>query len=148
MAAEPRACPGCAALGRAVSTTTLRSLVTRASAHDWAQAWYCASPGCEVVYFTDDGQRVGEGEVQVAVFHKREDPSRPVCYCFGHSVADVLAAETEDGGNRVVEAITLACRGGQDRCEETNPQGRCCLANVRGLVRRAAPSSGCCGGDG
>ncbi len=106
---------------------------------------FCQETTCPVVYFDGAGAHIDKVDVRVVVFQKETDPTRPVCYCFQHSVAEVLDAEREDGSNRVVDEITAECRRGLDRCEETNPQGRCCLGNVRGLLRvNAGPA--CCGG--
>ena len=141
---EPKpTCPTCATPGRPVSMRTVRHLSTHEPA--WDRAWLCDEQTCAVVYFDGAGARINKSEVRVVVFQKEADPARPVCYCFEHSVADVLGANGTDGSNRVVDEIMAACRRGLDRCEETNPQGRCCLGNVRGLLRaEAAPV--CCGG--
>jgi hypothetical protein len=107
----------------------------------------CKSPPCGVVYFSWRDEHIDKPDVRVVVFHKDTNVSRPVCYCFGHSVADVLDANADDGSNRIVEEITAACRRGLDRCEHENPQGRCCLGNVRQLLRHKDTSSddpGCC----
>lgn len=126
-----------------MATTTVQHLATAAVPADWGPAWFCATPSCAVVYFRADGDHLDRPDLVVPVFQKETDGRRPVCYCFGHSVADILDAQRDDGSNRLVEEITSACRRGLDRCEETNPQGRCCLGNVRGLLRIASPST-CC----
>lgn len=74
---------------------------------------------------------------------KDDAPERLVCYCFGHSVAAVLEASAPDGSNRILDEIMDACGRGLDRCEEMNPQGRCCLGNVRALLRTGR-SPDCC----
>jgi hypothetical protein len=104
---------------------------------------FCETLDCPVVYFDADNRVVRKPAVRVKVFQKEHDEARPVCYCFGHSVADVLAAHQDDGSNPIVDEITDACRRRLDRCEETNPQGRCCLGNVRGLVRGGTAPAGC-----
>jgi hypothetical protein len=71
-----------------------------------------------------------------------DDPERIVCFCFGHTAADVAAGGRSDGSNAVVESITDACRRGLGRCAQTNPSGRCCLGEIRALV--AAPVRHCC----
>lgn len=109
------------------------------------RAWFCGTPTCAVVYFGGGDRRIEKRGVRVAVFQKETDPTRPVCYCFEHSVADVVDAHQDDGTNRIVDEITDACRRGLDRCEETNPQGRCCLGNARGLVRGGVAPK-CCEG--
>ncbi len=143
MTESKRACPSCAALGRPVSIATVHHLCTTDPKPDWDRAWFCESATCEVVYFDAHDACVAKQDVRVVVFQKETDDTRPVCYCFGHTVADVVDASGTDGSNRIVDEITGACRRGLDRCEESNPQGRCCLGNVRGLVRgTAAPD--CC----
>ena len=122
---------------------TVTSLCSPAPA--WSEAWFCENPSCSVAYFDAVGARVDKTQVRVPIFQKETDPARTVCYCFGHRVADVLEAQLADGSNPLIAEIGEACRKGLDRCEETNPQGRCCLGNVRGLVR-LQDASDCCGG--
>jgi hypothetical protein len=146
MTKTTRACPRCGNSGRAVSATTLENLVRVEARAALASpgAYFCATAGCEVVYFDDLGETVPTDGCRVAVFQKETSPRRPVCYCFEHSVEDLLAATEADGSNAIVDEIMEACRKGLDRCEEANPQGRCCLGNVRGLLR--ATRDGGCGG--
>lgn len=106
---------------------------------------FCETVDCPVVYFDAANRVIHKPDIRVKVFQKETATARPVCYCFGYSVADVLDAVRDDGSNRIVDEITDACRRGLDRCEETNPQGRCCLGNVRGLTR-GSTTSVCCGG--
>jgi hypothetical protein len=129
-------CPRCGARGRTVSTITVESLVAAEHRPGLAPGvLFCASEICEIAYFVPDGLMVRKAAVTVPVFQKESSADRPVCYCFGHSVADVIAETRPDGSNSIVDEITKACRSHGDRCEETNPQGRCCLANVRSLLR-------------
>jgi hypothetical protein len=95
----------------------------------------CESKTCDVVYFVPNALVVPKAALTVPVFQKEASVDRPVCYCFAYSVADVLAATRVDGSNSIVDEITQACRNHLDRCEETNPQGRCCLGNVRSVLR-------------
>lgn len=137
-------CPRCGHRGHRVSETTLERLVL--PSHRSAPCgltWFCGAPRCDVVYFDVDGDCILTTALRVVVFEKSTDPARPVCYCFGHTVAEVIAATRPDGSNAIVEAITDACRRGVDRCDETNPRGRCCLGNVRALLGREPV---CCGG--
>jgi hypothetical protein len=101
----------------------------------WSSVMFCAAETCDVAYFMPGGLVVPKVAVAVPVFQKESSAARPVCYCFKHSVADVLAGARPDGSNVIVDAIMEACRNHLDRCEETNPQGRCCLGNVRSLLQ-------------
>ncbi len=142
-----RRCPGCGEQGRAVSPTTIGNLVCADRRPSLASApfTFCKTPDCEVVYFDAEGGTVPAAGVRVVVFQKETSPQRPVCYCFEHTAADVLGATRADGSNTIVDEIMEACRRGLDRCEETNPQGRCCLGNVRDLLREE-PDPARCGG--
>lgn len=141
-------CPTCERPGRTVPTQTVDGLVAeeRRAVLGAGPLSLCETADCPVVYFDSHNRVVQKRDVRVRVFQKETDPSRPVCYCFGHSVSDVLDARRADGSNRVVDEIMAACRRGLDRCEEENPQGRCCLGNVRGLLRAPAAAA-CCGGN-
>lgn len=137
-------CPVCGTPARTVPMSTVARHCV--APPEWEQAWFCAAASCLAVYFSESGEHVNRTDTRTTVFQKGTDPARTVCYCFGHSVADVLRASRPDGGNPLVDEITAACRRGLDRCEEMNPQGRCCLGNVRALVRQTdAPD--CCGSD-
>jgi hypothetical protein len=140
-------CPRCGSPGRRVPQTTVDHLVrdSAVGAAIHSEPKFCGTLECDVVYFDEVGGTVSKHDLRVLVFCKETSPSRPVCYCFGYSVADVVAANEEKDENRIVTAITSACGQGLDRCEETNPEGRCCLGNVRRTAKAEAEacSSGC-----
>ncbi|MCZ6807985.1 MAG: hypothetical protein O7F08_13590, partial [Deltaproteobacteria bacterium] len=54
-----------------------------------------------------------------------------VCYCFEHNVNDIEDEVRRTGVSAVPDAIGQKCEAGLDHCEEMNPQGSCCLGNVR-----------------
>lgn len=104
---------------------------------------FCAEPSCEVVYYhAESGQRIHRCDVKVRVGQKETAPPRPVCYCFDHTVEEIEADVKETGTSRILDSITERCRQGLDRCEETNPQGACCLANVRRALKDAQATLG------
>jgi hypothetical protein len=41
----------------------------------------------------------------------------------------------------IIEDIEEQCRQGLDRCEVANPQGRCCLGNVKAVARAVGAAS-------
>jgi len=98
---------------------------------------FCGRSDCDVVYFGEGGLRFGTHDLRVLVFEKSTERSRSVCYCFEHTVADIEDEVRRTGGSEVPDRIAAACKQGLDRCEETNPQGTCCLGNVRQVVRAA-----------
>jgi hypothetical protein len=138
-------CPRCGTPGRSAPVTTVEHLVSAKNRCGLVDGvMFCATKTCDVVYFVPDGLVVPKAAVTVRVFQKEANEDRPVCYCFEHSVADVIAAIRPDGSNSIVDEITEACRHHLDRCEETNPQGRCCLGNVRSVLRADTNDSLAC----
>jgi copper chaperone CopZ len=125
-----RSCLGCSGKTKRVGAETVTSLVALRKAQDNDGFRFCPAPKCDVVYSqraTDT--RVSTSALDVEVFQKSSSPDRPVCYCFEHTVRDV-----EADAAAIIDDIEAKCREGIDRCEELNPQGRCCLGNVRDVA--------------
>ena len=61
---------------------------------------------------------------------------RTLCYCFGYTFEDVERDATRSEPT-VARSIVEKCRQGLDRCEETNPSGKCCLGDVRAAFKEA-----------
>lgn len=136
-------------MGVHVGAVTLRHLVVPTALARLVResATFCGTPDCAVAYYDPAGVVIEKSAVSVPVFQKETRPERLVCYCFGHTVASVLDADRHDGPNAIVDQIMQACRQGLERCEETNPKGRCCLGSIRGLLRARAPAPSVpCGG--
>ncbi|MBB5379028.1 hypothetical protein HNQ07_004538 [Deinococcus metalli] len=126
--------------GRAVKTVTLKALLTPgALAHlDAGAAFqFCADPACEVVYFSAQ-QTYATTDLKGPVFQKAPESVVPVCYCFGHTRAEVRHAAETGSGETLLETITGHIQAGRCGCEVNNPQGSCCLGNVRAVLRSAS----------
>lgn len=146
---DSASCPQCGQPGGPVSEVTVQSLLLDQAKAKFTSAFrFCATPQCAVVYFQPvSGDRVIQSDLRVAVFQKRADPKRLVCYCFGHTVKAVQSEVRASGFSRILEDIKRQCAQGLDRCERTNPQGSCCLGNVQRVIRElgsgnSLPSSG------
>ena len=134
-------CPICGHKGKTVKAMTIESLLTQDALEGLSSKEgfrFCPSVGCEVSYFhLESGRRFGLEDVKVRIGQKVSEAPRPVCYCFGHSVEDIEAEVARTGTSKIPDAITEKCRSGLDRCAETNPQGACCLGNVRRALKVA-----------
>ncbi len=139
-------CPSCKNNTQSVKAVTLRSLLSdtaRTAAGDFQGFRFCSDLSCEILYFQPERRlELGRDAVTMEVFQKSTLPERLVCYCFGHSVAEVEAEVMETGTSRAIASISEKCRAGEDHCQERNPQGRCCLGNVRSVVRLAQDNYG------
>lgn len=137
--ATDTACPDCTAPGKSVRAITLRSLLSEAAHADVRneEGWrHCAAAGCSTAYFhPGSGARFASSNVKVRIGTKEKSGPRPVCYCFGHTVEEIDEEIARTGESTIGDRITERCRAGLDRCAETNPQGSCCLGNVRAAER-------------
>ena len=131
-------CPTCRRETRKVPRLTLERLLTvsaRTRLVEQDGFRFCPDSACDVVYIHPSGSHFTKGDLAVPVFQKDSDPYRLVCYCFEHSVREVEQDAAPDGSSAIADSITQQCRKHLDRCEETNPQGTCCLGNVRGVAK-------------
>jgi hypothetical protein len=113
-------------MGETVSTTTLLHQLRR----PWSQPlsseqyYFCAQPGCDIVYFTGSGGQLGTAALRQAVGQKSTESDRSLCYCFDirHSdlADDVSAKQCHD-------FVINETRNKRCTCEERNPSGKCCL---------------------
>lgn len=147
-------CPGCGNKGQSVKAMTLQSLVIPSALERIGQPeafCFCPAPACDVAYFRPQtGERVLCAEVRVGIGQKAGIAPRTVCYCFGHTYEQLAEEVTKTGTSRIPDEITAKCRQGLGRCEETNPQGSCCLGNVRRALASISPGQApeqgtCCG---
>lgn len=139
-------CPSCGKEGRPVKPITIESLVSdtareRVGRRDGFR--FCSEPSCDVAYFQPEtGERFFRRDVIVRIGQKEIESPHTVCYCFQHTVEEIEADVQETGTSKVLDSIAAKCRQGLDRCEVTNPQGACCLANVRRAIKEAQQRAG------
>lgn len=132
------ACPECGRTGKPVQRQTVKALlsVSLRQVRD-VEYLFCRTPTCPAVYFSTDGEQVLTVEqVREHVYQKEPDRDEVfVCYCFRHTIGDVRAA-SQESHTIIVDDITTGINAGQCACDLRNPQGSCCLGNVRGLIKR------------
>ncbi len=130
-------CPSCKQKGRPVEGQTVKSmLAVSLRAARVANYLFCRTRDCPVVYFTADGtQTFLTGDVRERVYQKEPDSDDVlVCYCFRHTLGEIRSASSELA-RAFVEDINAGIQAGQCACDLRNPQGSCCLGNVRALLR-------------
>jgi len=132
------ACPECGHTGQPVGGHTVKALlsVTLRTVRD-SRYLFCRTETCPVVYFSSDGQSSFTiGDLRERVYQKEPDAADvPICYCFGHT-GGALRVGSAEARAAILDDINAGIEAGQCACDLRNPQGTCCLGNVRGLVRR------------
>jgi hypothetical protein len=145
------ACPSCAARAAGVGIATVEALMTPAALGRLHPGRFhvCASPACDIVYFSDDGQIFRTGDVRVAVWQKQPPGARRLCYCFGENETDMRHEIDHAGRTLAVERVRRQIAEGRCACELRNPRGVCCLGDLMAAVsrisasRRADPADAC-----
>ncbi len=137
-------CPSCRKRGLPVGTSTLEALLKPGTAHPPGEYRFCATQACPAVWYSEAGTTFGVKDCRVQVAAKSTDPTRTLCYCFGYSAHDILADREAQDSPGIPATIADRCKRGEDRCEETNPRGRCCLGDIYRLLKSTSEPS-CCG---
>jgi copper chaperone CopZ len=145
-------CPGCAKKAKRVSSVTLRALLKDQFAAEIGDGdhaccdsnsegcipisedtgWrFCDSTDCNVVYFSEEGDTsFTKSQLKVPVGVKETTGERPLCYCFGHSVASIKDEVRMKGRSDALEDIRVKMKDPGCHCETSNPSGSCCLGSV------------------
>lgn len=134
-----RLCPQDGTKGKPIQLITLKSLLLPVALEqlDSASAYgFCASPNCSVVYFSEQGQTFTIDDLKVPVFQKDFNEDISVCYCFGWSRQRIRKDFSQSVKSNVVDIITAHIKAKRCGCEVNNPQGSCCLGNVRLVIKQ------------
>lgn len=132
-------CPTCNTPGKHVDTQTVKG-VLRATLEILKPGnpyYYCKTPDCMTVYFHEDGSQViTEEDLRVPVYHKHPNtPSANICYCFEILIQDLEADIAAAQGEKSVARINAGIKAGQCACDIRNPEGVCCLGNVKRHIK-------------
>ncbi len=131
-------CPECGKTGKPVQGQTVKAVISRSLRElQDVQYLFCRTQTCPVVYFSASGdQTFTVDQVRERVYQKEPDTEDVfICYCFRHTVGDLHAGSPEER-SAIVDDIDAGINASQCACDLRNPQGSCCLGNVRSLIKQ------------
>lgn len=131
------ACPTNGQIGKPIDSLTLKALLAVPLTRMKSGAYrFCPAPACPTVYYESDGpQCFDETNLRERVFQKHPaDEDVFICYCFRYKFRDVRKAVAKGGSADLVNAIQSGIQAAQCACDLRNPQGTCCLGNVRAAI--------------
>lgn len=125
------ACRACGKTGKTVQPRTLRAMLQDEFVGQVADAEYrfCDAKDCDIVYY-GNGQAFTTAQLKVVVGVKATTGERPLCYCFGHSVATIEEELRTKGRSEAIADIRRKMADPGCMCEVKNPSGSCCLGAV------------------
>lgn len=135
-------CPECGQVGKSIHWQTVKSMLSVSLRQvSNAKYYFCRTQNCSVVYFSADGEQTFTVKhIRERVYQKEpEAPDVYICYCFLYAVCELRAGSPE-GRTAILNEINTGVNAGQCACDLRNPQGSCCLGNVRELIKKLDPS--------
>lgn len=98
---------------------------------------FCPDPNCPTVYYSEDGlQAFDEDALCEKVYQKHpNDKNVLVCYCFRYTLGSIRSDNSANRSVTIPAVITKGVREGKCACDIRNPQGYCCLGNVKSLMK-------------
>jgi Zinc binding domain len=140
---EPYSCPECGKTGKPVQGQTLKALLSVSLREIQDTAYlFCRTQTCPIVYFSSNSKKnfIVE-QVRERVYQKEPEADDVfICYCFRYTVGDLRAALSEKR-LAILDDINTGINARQCACDLRNPQGSCCLGNVRALSKRLETSA-------
>ena len=132
-------CPANQQIGKPIDSLTIKALLAVPLTQLLPGEYYfCRAADCPTVYYTAGGSvQFTESDLRERVHQKHlTDEDVFVCYCFRHTGGSIRRELELTGTSTVIAAITTGIKAGQCACEIRNPQGSCCLGNVRAVVQQ------------
>ena len=131
-------CPGCGHIGHGVQLKTVKSLLNKSLFEIKGKDYnFCSTSTCDVVYYeVNVGQIFTETDIDEKVYPKHlNDENVKVCNCFNYTLQDIRQDVDETGNSKIFEKITQGTKLGICACDLRNPEGKCCLPNIKNLLQ-------------
>ncbi len=133
------ACQTCGQEAKKVDDLTVKALLKEGLLYDFKpdiQYFYCKTAGCDTVYFTDLPDSVfTQKDIKTESASKSENKEAYVCFCFGHTAKEIENEVRSKGESDLYDQISEQTKLKNCACELKNPSGKCCLGEVKRVVK-------------
>lgn len=126
-------CPKCQKESKSVSrTTVLQHLSFPLNTELVVDSYfYCASPDCEVAYFSESGVVYNTSQIR----ENTEIQQGWLCYCFDISKKQYQHALDTGTASEIKNFVIAQTKSHLCACDIRNPSGQCCLADFKRMEK-------------
>ena len=124
-------CPVCKNKAKEVSAITVKFLVKDEYLKELSSVkdfFYCQTSDCEVIYF-----KLNELIKEVGL--KEWANPKTVCYCFNWTKEKISDEVNKLGKTNAIGDISEKMNSIGCDCEHKNPSGKCCLKDVKKIIK-------------
>jgi len=130
-------CPICKDKAKEVSPITIKSLVKNEYIKELLSIedfFYCQTPNCEVIYFKLNEIIKQEHLIKEVGLKEWANP-KTVCYCFNWTKEKISDEVNKLGKTNAIGDISEKMNSIGCDCEHQNPSGKCCLKDVKKVIK-------------
>ncbi len=131
-------CPVCGQKGKPVDLNTVRALTRRNFPNygELTQGFICLNPEDKTVYYFNDLKiTVNQKDVVTNVGFKSQSYIKTVCYCFQHTADNIIDDYIKNNISNIENDVRQKVKEKRCSCEVSNPKGKCCLGDIRNVIK-------------
>jgi hypothetical protein len=134
-------CPVCASVGAKVENITITSHLIEEYIpllDNRASYKFCKNPKCKVVYFYANKKQIFKiKNIKSKVTLKDPALDVAVCYCFNYTRLSILDEIRLTGESSCLSVVMTKIQNKECFCKLSNPQGDCCIVNMKKWIADA-----------
>lgn len=130
-------CPVCKNNAKEVSAITVKFLVKDEYLKELSSVkdfFYCQTSDCEVIYFKLNEIIKQEHLIKEVGLKEWANP-KTVCYCFNWTKEKISDEVNKLGKTNAIGDISEKMNSIGCDCEHKNPSGKCCLKDVKKIIK-------------
>jgi len=133
--------PSCKNKAKNIQLMTINSMLKPSvleSINAMEKYHFRSTKNCKVVYFDTSNKEYTLSDIKISVHQKDDSLSTPVCYCFNWTKEKIKQNVENKLTPNPLEHIRENIKENRCGCEVNNPQGSCCLGNVKKFIKNLA----------